>query len=165
MNKRFDRHALIPDWQQNLLHHATVIIVGMGALGNEVSRILAMSGVGKLILCDPDHIETSNLSRTVLFRTSDIGRLKVDAASDSLSVLYPQIIIEKRARPLIHGIGLAELKDSNLILSCLDTRSARLQLAGRCQLVRAPYIDGGTHPWVVKFDLILIQRDHVMHAV
>jgi molybdopterin/thiamine biosynthesis adenylyltransferase len=147
MSSRYDRQTLIPGWHQQSLTDAKVVIAGVGALGNEAARILAMSGVGQLILCDPDRVEESNLSRTLLFRPTDVGRLKVEAAVDGLKQLAPEIIIHPIARSLVQGIGLAELRDASLVLGCLDSRSARMQLAGRCQLVRAPYIDGGTHPW------------------
>jgi len=144
---RFDRHALIPGWNQSRLATAMVVVVGVGALGNEVARLLALSGVGTLLLCDPDRVTASNLSRAPLFRTADIGRPKVAAAADSLAALAPEMRAILRPHPLIHGIGLAELRDADVVMSCLDSRSARLQLADRCALVRAPSIDGGTHPW------------------
>lgn len=147
MSSRYARHELIPDWSQQKLANARVIIFGMGALGNEVARILAMSGVGRLLLCDPDRIEESNLSRTVLFRQSDIGSFKVEAAAAALMEFNPGLDVETRSLPLIHGVGLGEIREANLVISCLDSRSARLQLTGRCQLVKTPYIDGGTHPW------------------
>jgi hypothetical protein len=100
-----------------------------------------------LLLCDPDRVEASNLSRCALFRAADQGRPKVEVAADALRDLAPGLRVEARARPLVHGVGLAELRDADLVLSCLDSRSARLQLAGRCNLVRAPSIDGGTQPW------------------
>ena len=146
-DERFARHDLIPGWEQPQLTAASVIVMGMGALGNEVSRILAMAGVGKLILCDSDRIERSNLSRTVLFREEDIGQLKVDAAARSLQRLAPNIEIDRRPLPLAQGVGLAEIRDASLVMGCLDSRSSRLQLAGRCQLVGGAYIDGGTQPW------------------
>ena len=147
MSNRYARHELIPGWKQQNLAEARVIIFGMGALGNEVARILAMSGVGSLLLCDPDRVEESNLSRTLLFRQSDIGNLKVEAAAAALKEFNPGIEVETRSQPLIHGVGLGEIRDAKLVISCLDSRSARLQLTGRCQLVKTPYIDGGTHPW------------------
>ncbi|MCP4663128.1 MAG: ThiF family adenylyltransferase [bacterium] len=130
-NDRYARHALIPGWQQQSLREARVVVVGMGAVGNEVTRVLAMAGVGAFVVCDPDRIETSNLSRTVLFRDNDIGRLKVEAAADALRRLVPGIEVDARPLPLVHGVGLAELRDASLVLACLDSRSARLQLAGR----------------------------------
>lgn len=147
MNDRYARQLLIDGWNQPKLADACVVIVGLGALGNEVARILAMAGVGKLLLCDPDRIETSNLSRTGLFREDDVGQLKVDVASKRLQELSPGLEVIARPQFLVHGIGLAELRDASLVIGCLDSRASRLQLAGRCQLVRAPYIDGGTHPW------------------
>lgn len=155
MSERFARHQLIPGWRQERLREATVVVVGVGALGNEVARLLAMSGAGRLVLCDPDRIERSNLSRTVLFSEDDVGRLKVEAAARTLRVLAPGIEVDTRPQPLIHGVGLAELRDASLVLGCLDSRSARLQLAGRCRLVRVASIDGGTRPWggEVRLDL------------
>jgi molybdopterin/thiamine biosynthesis adenylyltransferase len=147
MDSRFERHELIPGWQQGRLSSATVVVAGVGALGNEVARLLALAGVGRLILCDPDRVAASNLSRCSLFRESDVGRLKVEAAVRSLVELSPGLNVDARPTPLVHGVGLSELRDAALVIGCLDSRSARLQLAGRCALVRACFIDGGTHPW------------------
>ncbi|OAD23569.1 hypothetical protein THIOM_000596 [Candidatus Thiomargarita nelsonii] len=68
-------------------------------------------------------------------------------AAKTLTTLAPGIQIQTRPKPLIQGVGLSELRDADIILGCLDSRVARLQLAGRCNLVKAPSIDGGTHPW------------------
>lgn len=145
--ERYARHHLIHGWDQEHLAKAMVIIIGLGALGNEVARLLAMSGVGSFILCDFDRIEESNLSRCSLFRQVDIGRLKVEAAVDALAGLNPGIDFSCRPLPLVHGVGLAELRDAQLVISCLDSQAARQQLADRCGLVGAPMLDGGTHPW------------------
>jgi molybdopterin/thiamine biosynthesis adenylyltransferase len=147
IDSRFERHGLVPGWDQSRLAGATAVVVGVGALGNEVARLLALAGIGGLILCDPDRVAASNLSRCGLFRESDVGRLKVEAAAEALVDLSPALEVRARPRPLVHGVGLAELRDASLVLSCLDSRSARLDLSGRCSLVRARWIDGGTHPW------------------
>ncbi len=145
----YDRQQRIPGWRQQALTDATVVLVGVGAIGNEVARILTMAGVGRLILCDPDRVEVTNLSRTVLFRHRDADnqRLKVEAAARALSDLAPNTRVDPRPAPLVHGLGLAELREADLVVSCLDSRVARLQLAGRCGLVAAPWLDGGTSPW------------------
>jgi molybdopterin/thiamine biosynthesis adenylyltransferase/predicted Zn-ribbon and HTH transcriptional regulator len=147
MDERFARHHLIPEWDQQALSQAHVIIVGVGALGNEVARILAMSGVGYLLLCDHDRITVSNLSRCSLFRADDIGDLKVTAATRALQDITPHTRLDPRPLPLVQAVGLAELRAASLVISCLDSRTARLQLAGRCNLVQAPYLDGGTALW------------------
>lgn len=144
---RYDRQTHLPGWNQERLAQATVVIMGMGALGNAAAQALALAGVGRMILCDRDRIERTNLSRTPLFRDADIGRAKVDAAADALRRLAPGIRIEARPEWLEHGVGLAELRDADLTLGCLDSRAARLELAGRCALVSAPWIDGATGQW------------------
>lgn len=154
-NDRFSRHLSLPDWNQDRLSQATVIIVGVGALGNEVAQCLALAGVGKLVLCDPDRVELSNLSRAPLFRARDIGRFKVEAAARMLVELAPQLSVDTRPCRVEVGVGLAELRDAALTLGCLDSRAARLELAGRCGLVQAPWIDGGTGPWSGEIRLYL----------
>jgi molybdopterin/thiamine biosynthesis adenylyltransferase len=154
-SERFARQVLIPGWNQSSLSRARVVVVGLGALGNEVTRILAMAGVRSFLLCDPDHVERSNLSRTVLFRETHLGRLKVEAAAESLIELSSGVEVATRPLPLVHGVGLAELRDASLVLGCLDSRSARLELAGRCNLVGAKLVDGGTQPWGGEIRLAL----------
>jgi molybdopterin/thiamine biosynthesis adenylyltransferase len=147
LESRYSRHGLLQGWDQQRIERATAIIVGVGALGNEVAQCLALAGIGRLILCDPDTVELSNLSRTPLFRERDIGRPKVDAAARTLADLAPQVRVSARAAAFESAVGLAELRDADLTLGCLDSRAARLELAGRCGLVRAPWIDGATGPW------------------
>ena len=147
IDERFSRHRYLPGWNQDRLAEAKVILVGVGALGNAVAQCLALAGVGTLVLCDPDWIERSNLSRMPLFRERDIGRLKVEAAAAALVELAPTVVVQCQPQRLETGIGLGELRDAALTLGCLDSRAARLELAGRCGLVRAPWIDGGTGSW------------------
>lgn len=147
MSDRFDRHEGIVGWDQNRIAKATVIVVGVGAIGNEVSRILAMAGVGRLVLCDPDVVAESNLSRTVLFRGADVGDLKVAAATRALAGLAPGTEVVPVAAPHVSGVGLATLRDADLVLSCVDTINARVALAARCNAVGAGLIDAGTDAW------------------
>ena len=146
-DERFARQRLISGWRQEALAEATAVIVGMGALGNEVAKNLALAGIGRFLLCDPDTVDRTNLSRTVLFREADVGRLKVEAAAQALGELAPESTVRVRARPLTAGVGLGELRASSIVLGCLDSRRARLELLGRCALADAPLVDGGTGPW------------------
>jgi molybdopterin-synthase adenylyltransferase len=145
--ERYARHGLIPGWDQTRLAAVTVVIAGVGALGNELAKNLALAGVGRLLLCDPDVVSESNLSRTVLFGPGDPAAAKVDAAAASLRALVPGVAIEPRAGDLGTAVGLGELAEADLVAGCLDTRRARLRLLGRCALVEAPLVDGGTVPW------------------
>jgi hypothetical protein len=125
-------------------------VFGVGALGNEVAKNLALAGVGRLVLCDPDVVQFSNLSRSVLFSPASAesgGEPKVLAAAKALRSLVPGIEVDTKAADLASGVGLGELHESGIVLGCLDSRQARLRLLGRCALVDAPLVDGGTTAW------------------
>src|ERR1700693_2548003 len=86
---RFHRFLLIGWWDQAKLRRARVLVVGAGALGNEIVKNLALLGVGNLYIADMDRVENSNLSRSVLYRESDHGRFKADVAAEAAKSLYP----------------------------------------------------------------------------
>jgi molybdopterin-synthase adenylyltransferase len=144
---RFARALLVQDWDQDRLAAATAILVGVGALGNEVAKNLALAGVGRLVLCDPDTVSVGNLSRTVLFTGADLGRPKAVVAAERLRPLAPAADLDVRQADLVSGVGLGELAQAEAVLGCLDSIQARMTLLGRCALVEAPLVDGGTRDW------------------
>jgi molybdopterin/thiamine biosynthesis adenylyltransferase len=144
---RFARQRLIDGWDQETLSAATVVIMGVGALGNEAAKNLALAGAGRLILCDPDVIEETNLSRTALFTPADVGQPKVSAAAGAIARMGTTTVADARQATLTAGVGLGELSDAALVLGCLDSVQARVELLGRCALAGATLVDGGTGPW------------------
>src|SRR6516225_7212376 len=78
---RYSRLRLISWWRQERLRDARVLVVGAGALGNEVLKNLALVGLGTIYVIDLDEVERSNLSRSVLFRSEDGGRAKAEVAA------------------------------------------------------------------------------------
>src|SRR3954453_15418035 len=75
---RYSRLRLISWWRQDRLAAAKGLVVGAGALGNEVLKNLALVGAGTVFVIDFDDVEPSNLSRSVLFRAEDGGRPKAE---------------------------------------------------------------------------------------
>jgi hypothetical protein len=148
MSDRYARQRLIPSWDQDRLVKATAVVVGVGALGNEVAKNLALAGVGRLVVCDPDTVSVSNLSRSVLLTAEDVGRPKVEAVAASLGRLAPDISVEPRVGDLARQVGLGELADADAVLGCLDSRRAE-----------APLVDGGTSPWAGEVRLRLSVED------
>ncbi len=145
-----DRARLLPGWDADRLGAATVVVAGVGAIGNAVAPTLALAGVGRLILCDPDVVEDSNLARCPLFRASDVGQPKALVAARALWAMAPALQVVPRVAPVERGVGLGELASAALVVGGLDSRAARVALAGRVGLVGVPWLDGATGVWVAE---------------
>tara|TARA_Y100001970_G_C14141495_1_gene807348 strand:- start:525 stop:1268 length:744 start_codon:yes stop_codon:yes gene_type:complete len=78
---------------QKKIFSANVLIIGLGGLGCPLLTYLAASGVGKIGIVDFDKVEISNLSRQVLFCSSDIGKLKVKQAKKAINKINRKIKI------------------------------------------------------------------------
>ncbi|MCE2853457.1 MAG: ThiF family adenylyltransferase [Chloroflexaceae bacterium] len=139
---KYDRLRRITWWDQSRLQNANIMIVGAGAIGNELIKNLALLGVGKLLIIDMDTIESSNLTRSVLFRQIDVGRYKADVAAERAMELNPDIIAKPLALNIIEDIGLGVFRRMNLVLGGLDNREARLAINHACYRVNIPWIDG-----------------------
>ena len=75
--ERYKRQlSLIGESGQAKLKDTLVTIVGAGALGNIATKFLASTGVGNIIIIDPDIIDKSNLNRQILFNEEAIGKSK-----------------------------------------------------------------------------------------
>jgi molybdopterin/thiamine biosynthesis adenylyltransferase len=140
---RYARFRLIAWWDQDKLAAARVLVVGAGALGNEVLKNLAMLGVGHVHIVDFDEIEESNLTRSVLFRSRDRGRPKADVAAGMLRDINPEMSVYPVRGNIITDIGLGLFSDVDVVIGCLDNREARLWVNRSCWKVSTPWIDGG----------------------
>ena len=92
---KFDRQKRIQGWDQNKIASAKVMVIGVGATGNEVVKNLVLSGVGTLYIIDFDFIESSNLNRCVLFnsKAAENNEYKVDVVKQACEVLNPDVKI------------------------------------------------------------------------
>ena len=139
---RYHTFSYISWWQQEVVRDATVMVIGAGALGNEVIKNLALMGIGNILICDFDTIEDSNLSRSVLFRETDNGRRKVDAAAEAVKKLNPDVKVKAWHGDINAEIGLGVFRHVDVIVGCLDNREARLSIDRFSQFINRPWVDG-----------------------
>lgn len=139
---RFARFELIGWWDQSRLAAAKVLLIGVGALGNEILKNLALLGVKRVFAADLDAVENSNLSRSVLFREADRGRAKVSAAAERAREIYPGIRVQPFRGDIVHGLGLGVYRWADVILAGLDNREARVAINAAAAKVGKPWIDG-----------------------
>jgi adenylyltransferase/sulfurtransferase len=140
---RYSRLRLIPWWRQEKLAAARVLVVGAGALGNEVLKNLALLGVGTTFVIDLDLVEPSNLSRSVLFRAEDGGRPKAEVAARRACEINPECTFHATRGDVITDVGLGLFADVDVVIGCLDNREARLWVNRQCWKVGTPWVDSG----------------------
>jgi adenylyltransferase/sulfurtransferase len=139
---RYHTFGYISWWKQEVVHNATIMVVGAGALGNEVLKNLALMGIGNLLIVDFDTIEDSNLSRSVLFRETDRGRNKAEVAAEAVKKLNPDVKVKAWHGDINYEMGLGVFRHVDVVIGCLDNREARLSLNRFSWAVNKPWVDG-----------------------
>ena len=117
------------------------VLVGAGALGNQVFQTLGLLGTGRITLVDPDIVEPSNLTRSVLFRCGPlIGRNKAEALAEAGRSLFlaSQIVPIPRE---IADVGFREVSQADVIFSCVDSDLSRLEIAYISTKLDLPVVD------------------------
>jgi molybdopterin/thiamine biosynthesis adenylyltransferase len=141
-NDRFHRFKLISWWDQDKLRDAKVLVVGAGALGNEIVKNLALLGIGNILIADLDRIENSNLSRSVLYRKRDNGKYKAEVAAAAAKEIYPDLSVHHFNGNIVYDLGLGVFNWADIVIGGLDNREARLSINRNCWKCTKPWIDG-----------------------
>jgi molybdopterin/thiamine biosynthesis adenylyltransferase len=139
---RFSRFRLIGWWDQQKISAARVLVIGAGALGNEILKNLALLGFTNIVVVDLDSIDPTNLSRSILYRSSDIGQPKADVAAAATRNIFPEARVHPITANVVHGLGLGLFGWADLVLAGLDNREARLWINRACWKMNRPWIDG-----------------------
>ena len=142
-SRMYARQQLIDGWDQEVISNGCIMIVGIGALGCEIAKDFTLMGIGKLILIDLDTIETSNLSRQMLFRPGDEGRPKAEVAAERLKEMNPYVKIDFYFEKL-QKLPMSAYEESDVVIAALDNFNARLDLNKICLRMKKPMVEGGT---------------------
>ncbi len=138
----YDRQFRLEGWNQKIIKNSRVLIAGVGGLGCEIAKNLAMLGVGYLDLVDLDTIEHSNLNRQILFTDAKIGSPKAVAAAKKLKEINPNITIKAHHTSLERLDPVIYYK-ADVIVGGLDSMNARFNLNAHCIRFKKPLVDGG----------------------
>lgn len=155
---RYSRQLILNGFgleNQNKLKNCKVLIVGCGGLGAPVIQYLSSAGIGHLTLCDGDGIELSNLSRQVIFRTSDIGKNKAECAAEFIKNINPDVLVEVVDRHIGFSDVQYEVSRHDLVVDCTDGIPIKYLLNDACVIQNKTLIHGAAS----SFDgrLLLIQ--------
>jgi molybdopterin/thiamine biosynthesis adenylyltransferase len=138
---RYLRHEAIHWFDRDYVRGLDIVVVGAGAVGNELVKNLCLLGVGKLHVIDFDRIEVHNLPRTILFRESDIGRSKAEVVAERSAKFDPNVELSFSDGDFWDTLSFARLRRTNAVVSCVDNLEARLRLNVLCQLAGVPLVN------------------------
>ena len=132
-------------FRQERVAAAHVMVVGCGALGNEVLKNLALFGVGHIVIVDFDCVEPSNLSRSVLFTREDAaeGRQKAAVAAERIRQMNPDVDVRTICGDIAYDVGLGLIRQMDVIIGCVDNRWARYCINRLAMRAGKPWVDGG----------------------
>ena len=113
-------HENLLDMWKNI-SEATVLIVGLGAVGSWVSANLAQSGIGNIVLMDADVVDVTNLHRQFGYNEDDIGKKKIDVLENRLRQYNPELNVIK-SESYLDKNSLHKFDDIkiDLIINCAD---------------------------------------------
>ena len=106
---------------------ATVAICGLGGLGSNIAIHLARAGIGKLILCDFDRVDITNLHRQQ-YKADQIGMYKTDALADNLREIAPYIELETHTERITEDNAVTLLQDADIICEAFDDAECKAML-------------------------------------
>ncbi|GAB4548578.1 MAG: hypothetical protein OHK0023_11890 [Anaerolineae bacterium] len=134
-----------------------VAVIGLGSGGGYVALTLAMSGVGRFVLIDDDHIEAANVVRHVA-DLRYVGWPKVAAVADLIRQRNPHAQVETVVGR-IEG-HLAELAEVDLVVVGVDGELAKYRINEVCRQKQLPAVYAGVYERGEGGDVTIIYPDH-----
>ncbi len=142
---RYSRHILLPELGvegQEAISGGSVLIVGAGGLGSPAALYLAAAGVGRIVLCDGDEVDLSNLQRQLLHEDARIGENKAESGRAALARVNPLVEVRALPRRLEAEDLLAEVASVDVVLDCCDNFATRHAVNRACVALRKPLVSG-----------------------
>ena len=146
--ERYSRQILLPEigeQGQQMIGHASVLIVGVGGLGTLVAQYLAMAGVGKIGLMDFDKVSESNLNRQVLYTEKDLGVVKVEAAKMRLTEINASLNYLTFNEILSTDNAKAIFSKFDLIIDGTDNIISKYIINDACNALNKPWVYGSIY--------------------
>jgi molybdopterin/thiamine biosynthesis adenylyltransferase/rhodanese-related sulfurtransferase len=148
---RYSRQIKLPEIGsagQARLASGSVLVIGAGGLGSPAAIYLAAAGVGRIGLVDFDRVDETNLHRQILYATSDVGRSKLEAASERLLALNPELSLVTHDTRLTSANALDVLRGYDVVLDGTDNFATRYLVNDACLLLGKPNVYGS----VLRFE-------------
>ena len=156
--ERYSRHMLIDWFPQDLIRKSRFAVVGAGAVGNEVIKNLALLGAGEIDIFDFDMIEIHNLTRSALFRESDIGLSKAERAAQWVEEHEPNVAVKAFVGDFWHVLSLNQVRQYDCVL-LVDNYEAAIRLNKLCSLLSIDLVNAGINSRYASADYYPFSAD------
>ncbi|MCQ2071464.1 MAG: sulfur carrier protein ThiS adenylyltransferase ThiF [archaeon] len=101
------------------LKNACVGVAGLGGLGSNICEFLTRAGVGKLVICDFDRVDLSNMNRQN-YLVRHLGMYKTDATEEMVHGMDPFVKVEKHTVMLDEGNIPGIFRDCDVVCEAFD---------------------------------------------
>jgi molybdopterin/thiamine biosynthesis adenylyltransferase len=145
---RYARHIILPNIGgegQRKLMQSKVLLIGAGGLGSPAAMYLAAAGVGTLGLVDFDRVDLSNLQRQLLHDTDDVGRPKVESATERLRSLNPNVDVIPHDVMLTSENAFEILEPYDVVVDGSDNFPVRYLVNDATQMLGKPLVYGSIY--------------------
>ncbi|CAN5568962.1 hypothetical protein BH10CHL1_BH10CHL1_44480 [soil metagenome] len=141
---RYSRHTLLNDVGeagQIKLLESKVLLIGAGGLGSPAAMYLAAACVGTIGIVDFDTVDVSNLQRQIIHGTKDVGRPKVDSATDRIHDMNPDVKVIAHREPITSANALEIIRQYDVVLNGSDNFPTRYLVNDACHFLGKPLVD------------------------
>lgn len=122
------------------LQNSCVLLIGVGGVGGYAAEALARSGIGNIILIDPDVVEKTNCNRQLVALSSTIGKYKVDVMKSRIEdmgfnsevTVYKEFVTEENI--------LSYLEHVDYVIDACDTLLTKFAIIKFCKNKHIPFI-------------------------
>ena len=133
---------------QKKVSKSSVLIIGAGGLGSRIAIYLTSLGIGKIGIVDKDKVEISNLSRQIIFNTSDIKKQKSSMAIKNLKKINPDVKFQSFYKNLISKNINKIAKNFDVLVDGSDNFRTRFLINDYCLKNKKILVSGA----ISKFD-------------
>ncbi|MCJ1247212.1 hypothetical protein MMC30_004426 [Trapelia coarctata] len=129
---------------QEKLRRASILLIGLKALGNEIAKNLVLAGIGSLTIVDDGIVTEDDLGAQFFLTDQHLGLNRVQAALPQIQKLNPRVLLSAIPVPILtqppeffapYTLTIA----TNLPFSTLSTINASCRLSSR------PFYAAETH--------------------
>lgn len=150
MTNRYQKQIILPEIGregQISISATSILVIGAGGLGCPALPYLAGAGFGQITIMDGDSIERGNLHRQILYKDSQEGQNKAEAAAQYCRTLNPEIDVKAIPESLSAQNAQKIIQGHDIVLDGTDNFDAKFLINDVCVKNHIPLILAAVQGW------------------